>query len=334
VYSQASACGATCGVAGVTIRTATCMAYSGGSTNGVAVANFNAFNGTNTLYAGCGNCVSQTSPCPPVPACVTYGCVYSQASSCLATCGVAGVTIRTATCMSYSGGSNVGVPVTTSNFGNFAGCGNCVSQTSPCPPVPACVSYVCSIGAYSACSVTCGAGVQTRAVQCLAQGGGQTGQAVSLSLCPGGTCQGALTQPCTMCPSNTGFNTGFITPTFIAPQVVNTGGFIWTPVTSPITTPTFTTPTFTTPAVGCNPAIQFCGQRRSGSKTVEAAAAPSTETDSDSTLLPVLAGSAGLIVLMAGLATTWMVADARARKSAKLEASLYVGSDMATQTEH
>jgi hypothetical protein len=132
-----------------------------------------------------------------------------------------------------------------------------------------------------------------------------------------------------MCPSNTGFNTGFITPTFIAPQVVNTGGFIWTPVTSPITTPTFTTP-----AVGCNPAIQFCGQRRSGSKTAEAAAAPSTETDSDSTLLPVLAGSAGLIVLMAGLATTWMVADARARKSAKLEASLYVGSDMATQTEH
>jgi len=315
----------------VTIRTATCMAYSGGSTNGVAVTNFQA---GNTLYAGCGNCVSQTSPCPPVPPCVTYGCVYSQASSCLATCGVAGVTIRTATCMSYSGGSNVGVPVTTSNFGNIAGCGNCVSQTSPCPPVPACVNYVCSIGAYSACSVTCGAGVQTRAVQCLAQGGGQTGQAVSLSLCPGGTCQGALTQPCTMCPSNTGFNTGFITPTFIAPQVVNTGGFVWTPVTSPITTPTFTTPTFTTPAVGCNPAIQFCGQRRSGSKTVEAAAAPSTETDSDSTLLPVLAGSAGLIVLMAGLATTWMVADARARKSAKLEASLYVGSDMATQTEH
>merc|ERR1712224_769246 len=95
--------------------------------------------------------------------------------------GVAGVTVRTATCMSYTGGSTVGVPVTT---GNFAGCGNCVSQTSPCPPVPACVSYVCSIGAYSACSVTCGAGVQTRAVQCLAQGGGQTGQAVSLSLCP------------------------------------------------------------------------------------------------------------------------------------------------------
>ena len=167
----------------------------------------------------------------------TYGCVYGQASSCAATCGVPGVTIRTATCMSYTGGSTVGVPVTTSNFGNFAGCGNCVSQTSPCPPVPACVNYVCSIGAYSACSVTCGAGVQTRAVQCLAQGGGQTGQAVSLSLCPGGTCQGALTQPCTMCPSNTGFNTGFITPTFttptfntgfIAPQVVNTGGFVWT----------------------------------------------------------------------------------------------------------
>merc|ERR1712185_621669 len=122
-----------------------------------------------------------------------------------------------------------------------------------------------------------------------------------------------------MCPSNTGFNTGIITPTIIAPQI-DTSGFVWTPVTSP--------------AVGCNPAIQFCGQRRSGSKTAEAAAAPSTETDSDSTLLPVLAGSAGLIVLMAGLATTWMIADARARKSAKLEASLYVGSDMATQTEH
>merc|ERR1719359_2574365 len=138
VYGAASACAATCGVAGVTIRTATCMAYSGGSTNGVAVANFDA---TNTLYAGCGNCVSQTSPCPPVPACVTYGCVYSQASSCVATC------------MSYTGGSTVGVPVTTSNFGNFAGCGNCVSQTSPCPPLPPCVTYQCSYGSVSACSV-------------------------------------------------------------------------------------------------------------------------------------------------------------------------------------
>merc|ERR550514_2205282 len=164
------------------------MAYSGTNTVGTPVTNFDA---TNTLYAGCGNCVSQTSPCPPVPACVVYQCVYSQASACGATCGVAGVTIRTATCMAYSGGSTNGVAVANFDATNtlYAGCGNCVSQTSPCPPVPACVSYVCSIGAYSACSVTCGAGVQTRAVQCLAQGGGQTGQAVSLSLCPGGTCQ-------------------------------------------------------------------------------------------------------------------------------------------------
>merc|ERR1719454_1381459 len=113
VYGAASSCVATCGVAGVTIRTATCMAYSGTNTVGVPVTNFQA---GNTLYAGCGNCVSQTSPCPPVPACVTYGCVYGQASACAATCGVAGVTIRTATCMAYSGGSTNGVPVTTSNF--------------------------------------------------------------------------------------------------------------------------------------------------------------------------------------------------------------------------
>ena len=71
---------------------------------------------------------------------VTYSCVYGRASSCVATCGLAGVTIRTATCVSYSGGSTAGVPVTNFVVGNplYADCGNCVSQTAPCPPVPGC----------------------------------------------------------------------------------------------------------------------------------------------------------------------------------------------------
>ena len=57
------------------------------------------------------------------------------------------------------------------------------------------------------------------------------------------------------------------------------------------------------------------------------------QTTESSALLPVLAGFSGLIVLSALVATTWMVADARAKKAMRAELSLRASNDMGVQTE-
>jgi len=57
------------------------------------------------------------------------------------------------------------------------------------------------------------------------------------------------------------------------------------------------------------------------------------QTTDSSALLPVLAGFSGLIVLSALVATTWMVADARAKKAMRAELSLRASNDMGVQTE-
>merc|ERR1712054_184938 len=77
--------------------------------------------------------------------------------------------------------------------------------------------------------------------------------------------------------------------------------------------------------------------RRSGkSRAVSQLASapqPTRQEDSTSALLPVLAACSGFVVLSALLATTWMVADARARKAARTELSLRESNDMGVQTE-
>jgi hypothetical protein len=70
--------------------------------------------------------------------------------------------------------------------------------------------------------------------------------------------------------------------------------------------------------------------RRTASRKVETAAEP----ESKNTLLPVLAACSGLIVISALFATTWMVADARARKAVKFEQNVFVGNDIGCQTEY
>jgi hypothetical protein len=133
VTSGTSGCVASCGVAGVQVTQRTCVAYSGGNTQGVPVTTSN----LGTIGA-CAGCTSTSTPCPAVPACVTYGCVTSGTSSCVATCGVAGVQVITRTCVAYSGTNAQGVPVTTSNLGTIGACAGCTSTSTPCPAVPAC----------------------------------------------------------------------------------------------------------------------------------------------------------------------------------------------------
>jgi hypothetical protein len=77
--------------------------------------------------------------------------------------------------------------------------------------------------------------------------------------------------------------------------------------------------------------------RRSGKShavpQLASAPQPTRQEDSTSALLPVLAACSGFVVLSALLATTWMVADARARKASRTELSLRESNDMGVQTE-
>jgi len=294
------------------------------------------------------------------------------------------VQVTTRTCMAYSGGNMQGVAVTASNLGNIAACAGCTSTTTPCPAVPACVTYQCTIGAFSACSVTCGSGVQSRTVSCTAFTynnavgagnvfGAASTSTVDLDVCAqnGQPCQGATSQPCTMCPvGNTMvaapvFNP-VVTPIFnpvvtpIAPvftPIVNP-----TPIVTPVVTPVVTPPVVpVTPATCAKDATCFGGkyvcegcctgdgkatdgtdcwdQQYTRERCCNAAvrrsrareAAP-VNTDSSNALLPALAACSGLIVISALVASTWMVATARAKK-ALTEAKFESSNDIACQTE-
>lgn len=71
-----------------------------------------------------------------------------------------------------------------------------------------------------------------------------------------------------------------------------------------------------------------------GRRTAEMAADQKTTDESESIILPVVAGAAGLVLLVAVFAVGWMATDARARKRAREpESSVDLGTEMVFETE-
>jgi hypothetical protein len=169
-----SACTVSCGSGGTQTRSVICQQTQNG--------------GVST--------VPDTSCTSPVPlrsqACNTQTCLdgqysYGTWSTCSVTCGGGGQT-RTVNCVSSTG---VAYPDNTHCAGTTEAATQQVCNTATCP------SYGWTAQSWAACSVTCGAGVQSRSVQCFDNANDPTHlHPVNINFC-------TLTQPVTVQSCNT-----------------------------------------------------------------------------------------------------------------------------------
>ena len=163
------------------------------------------------------SCGAKTQPCPALPSCGS--CRYTSWSTCTVTCQN-GTKVRAAThCMNagnevecfravkefpLQGYQRRGVSCATDSEEvlPMAMCGGCEPDVRECgEDFPPCVLYNVQLTLWGACSVTCGQGVVSRRVVCIASPGGE----VPLSRCGNVelTQLGSLSRPCAMCPVST-----------------------------------------------------------------------------------------------------------------------------------
>ena len=124
----------------------TSLVCSGG-TCAAPLCNDGVQNGTETEVDCGGSC----------PACVTYAWVTTAFGTCSVTCG-GGIQTRTVTCTN----TTTGAPAADSSC-SAAGPKPLTSQSCN---AQACSTYAWVVGPFTACSVTCGGGIQTRTVTC------------------------------------------------------------------------------------------------------------------------------------------------------------------------
>ncbi len=166
-----SACSTTCGP-GIQTRTVQCTLA------GAVVAD--------AQCANAGPKPATTQPCNPGP-CDTYEWTVGSWSACSAPCG-GGTRTRTVACISVITGTVVSDALCTGTRPQSSEACN----TQPCLPAE------WTVGDWSACSTTCGPGIQTRTVQCTIAGG-----VVADFQCVNAGPRPATTQPCNPGPCDT-----------------------------------------------------------------------------------------------------------------------------------
>lgn len=153
VYSTWSPCSAGCG-GGVSTRTATCQQTQ----NGVIKTVANSY--CTDLQATSQAC--NTDPCTSEGSALTYKLTYGAWGACSASCGT-GTQSRSPFCLGSDGKtydlSNCGCGPNTSNYW-------CAETAQACN-TNLCPSYAWVAPEWSTCTVLCGGGIQTRAVQCM-----------------------------------------------------------------------------------------------------------------------------------------------------------------------
>jgi hypothetical protein len=174
--SSWSACSAACGPSGVQTRTLTCLDEDGES---VALS----------------NCV--TAPFPTEQACNRQLCpdyhpVYGEYGECSATCG-GGEQYRTARCEDRSSGATV----------SASRCNITSSDTYRACNEGTCPSFYYTMGPWGRCSLACGGGVQTRAVNCTSSTGASTPITAGATDCGDATDAPATGRSCNSAPCTT-----------------------------------------------------------------------------------------------------------------------------------
>jgi hypothetical protein len=339
------------------------QAYNAVSTRTVGCMRYDTVNGQNT---GAGypvpdsNCSADTQPigrgtaiaftCPgattqacTVQICKTYACSCTTSGACSsATCGASGSRLQTCQCTET--GSGLSVPASMcANTYTASNNGQCQSTSLPCPALPCCYQYACSLGVWSSCSTTCGQGSMTRPATCQRScpAGNEAVQSVDPSLCSQAsgrgvdTCQSS-TQPCQICAQEQGGVVNVPVDVYTQQQPVYTQQQPVYTVPQPVYTQQQPVYTQSYPAVNTgftrlangdcvwnsDPTGQrypttFCtGGRRSAH---HAAAAEHTAQGSHSALAIGLGVSGGLVVLVALVASGVKMTRLVIKKQVELE---------------
>jgi len=177
-YSSWSQCSASCGNSGVQSRTAACYQTQNGRSFIVA-------------DSSCSNQQPLSQSCNIFP-CLSYSWVYGSWSSCSAPCG-GGTQTNQAHCVS-SGGATVDNSL----------CSGSSIISQPCN-AQACPNYQWQYtGDWSACSLSCGGGVQTRGLRCVDTVSGTGVINGYCVLTPPPTSQSCNVQPCSSYAWSTG----------------------------------------------------------------------------------------------------------------------------------
>ena len=85
--------------------------------------------------------------------------------------------------MAFRGGTQTPTPNYTSDPVALRQCGNCVTSSTPCPPLQPCITYGCVTGGTTQCSVTCGNGQITTTRTCMAYSNGQANPVAGMDNC-------------------------------------------------------------------------------------------------------------------------------------------------------